>query len=38
VAALVDHDKAVYAGLADGVEDGVKAVVECASVDAGEVL
>ena len=38
VAALVDHDEAVHARFADRVEDGVEAVIECASVDAGEVL
>jgi hypothetical protein len=38
VASLVDDDEAVHAGFADGVEDGVEAVVERAGVYAGEVL
>ena len=35
---LVDDDEAVDAGFADGVEDGVEAVVEGACVDAWEIL
>lgn len=38
VAALVDDDEPVHARLADRVEDGVEAVVQRASVNAGEVL
>ena len=38
VAVLVDDYEAVDAGLSDGVEDGVETVLECAGVNAWEVL
>lgn len=35
---FVDDDKAMDSRFADGIEDGVEAVVQCTCEDAGEVL
>ena len=38
LAAFVDDYQAMHARLADGVEDGVESIVQCACIDAREVL